>query len=96
MNKKNIIIFLALFYVFESLASTVQLKWQHYTSDPGLKTQLKDYVFVKWDQKTDFYKGPFYFDSRIQSEYNLDSSQLFYFNIPELYFSYKYNFQKPV
>ena len=94
MNKNNGLIFFMLFYVFSSSASTVELEWQSYTSAPSLETQLKDYVFLKWDQKTDFYAGPFYFDSHIQAEYGLDRSEIFYFNIPELYFFYKYDLNK--
>ena len=82
-------------YAFSSLASTLDLEWQHYVSSPRLKTQLKDYVFLKWDQKTDFYAGPFYIDTHIQAEYSLDRSELFYFNIPELYLFYKYELKNP-
>ena len=88
MRKSLIIIFI--FYTFHSLASTFELEWQHYTSAPSLKTQVRDHVFLNWEQKTDFYKGPFYFDSHIQAKYALDRSGLVYFDIHELYFFYKY------
>jgi len=83
-----------LFYAFHSLASQLELEWQHYISESSLKTQLQDYVFLRWDQKTDFNYGPLYFDSHFQMEYGLDKSDFFYFNIPELYFSYEYSFKK--
>ena len=94
MSKKFLLCFFMLFYVSGSSTGTLEWEWQHYTSKPSLKTQLIDYVFLKWDQKTDFYKGPFYFDSHIQAEYNFDRSEIFYFNIPELYFFYKYDMEK--
>ena len=90
MNKKKTLLFLALFYAFNSTASTLELEWQHYTSAPSLETQLQDHLFVKWDQKTDFYLGSFYVDSHLQTEYALDRSEIFYFNIPELYFFYRH------
>ena len=88
--------FFILFYASDSLASQLELEWQHYISEPGLKNQLQDYVFLSWDQKTDFDYGPLYFDSHVQMEYGLDKSDFFYLNIPELYFSYEYNFKKPL
>ena len=96
MNKKNKLFFLLLLYAFNSSASTLKWKWQHYTSEPSLKTQLTDYVFLKWDQKTDFRTGPFYLDSHFQTEYALDRSKIFYFNAPELYFTYEYKLTKPI
>ena len=96
MSKKIFCFFcFILFYAFNSLASQLELEWQHYISEPSLKTQLQDYVFLRWDQKTDFNYGALYFDSHVQMEYGLDRSDFFYFNIPELYFSYEYNFKKP-
>lgn len=96
MSKKNSLLFFVLFYAFGCLASTLEVEWQHYTSSPSLKTQLDDYVFLKWDQKTDFHKEPFYFNSHIQAEYALDRSEIFYFNIPELYLLYNYQLEKPL
>ncbi len=97
MSARNISLFvLSLFYVFGSSASQLELEWQHYTSSPSLKTQLRDYVFVRWDQQADFFYGPLYFDSQIQAEYALDRSKFRYFDIPELYIFYKYNFKQPV
>ena len=96
MNKRNIFVFFVLFYSSNSVASTLDLEWQHYTSPPSLKTQLRDYVLLNWDQRMDFHKGPFYFSSHVQAEYSLDQSKIFYFNIPELYLFYRYDLQKPL
>lgn len=100
MFKNNTLIFCLLFYASSSLAfnsnAILELEWQHYTSDPSLKTQMNDYISLKWDQKLDLYKGPFYFDAHVQAEYALDASKIFYFNVPELYFFYKYDLEKPL
>lgn len=95
MNSRGLLFFFfTLFYSFGAGASSLMFELQHYTSAPALKSQLTDYALLKWDQKTDFHKGFFYFDSHIQAEYGLDRSEFRYFNIPELYFFYKYDLQK--
>ncbi len=90
MSKGVRLCFLVLFYTCHSMASTLEFEWQHYISEPVLETQLDDYLIIKWDQKTDVHLGAFYFNSHIQTEYNLDKSKMFYFNVPELYFLYKH------
>ena len=93
MNKKNVFIFFSLCFLCPAFGSDLKLEWQHYTSAPAFKSQMKDYLFLSWDQKTDFYTGSFYINMRFQTEYNLNQSQLFYFNLSELYLSYKYKFK---
>ena len=95
-HKKKTLLFFMLFYIPSSLASTLELEWQHYISAPALKSQLENYVLLKWNQKTDFHIGSFYFDSNFQSEYALDRSKTFYLNVSELYLFYKYQLNKPL
>ena len=96
MFQKKIITFLFLLYVCCGYANEARIEWQHYTSSPSIKEQLSDYLLFKWDQKKDFTKGPFYFDSHFQFEYSLDRSDFIYFNISELYLFYKYELEKPL
>ncbi|MDE0091995.1 MAG: hypothetical protein OXN83_01765 [Oligoflexia bacterium] len=96
MIQKALLSFFVLFYVSYSFANMVKLEWRHYTSSPSIKEQLSDYVFFKWDNKVDFTKGPFHFDSQFQFEYSLDRSQFVYFNIPELYLLYEYELEAPL
>ncbi len=97
MNRKFIfLLFLALFYPKLSLTSSLDMEWQHFISPPGLKNQLKDYAFLKWNQKNNWQAKPFRFNSHIQAEYALDRSRIFYFNVSELYFAYKYKMKKPL
>lgn len=93
MNKKYIFLSFFLFYVFGSSASELQLEWQHYTSDPGTQDQLKNYIFLRWDQKMDIYKGPFHVDIHARMEHDIERSRSFYFDLPELSLSYVYGFQ---
>lgn len=95
MFKKSLFVFL---FCWSSCLSAGQLalEWEHYFSDPILKEQSNDYVFAKWNQRQDFYWWPFYFDSHWEVEYALDSSRLFYINVPELYVFYEYSLKKPV
>ena len=96
MLQKTKGLFCICFYAFNSLASTVELEWQHYTSAPILKTQGQDYALLKWDQEIDYQTSPFYFDSHFKVELSLDKSQFTYFTVPELYVSYRYDLKQPL
>ena len=96
MFQKNILFVFAFFYALFSQADTVELEWQSYLSSPSSKEQLSDYALFKGDYKLDFIKKPFYFDSQFLWEYGLDRSELVYFNVPELYFYYRYDLKKPL
>ena len=93
-------LFPLLFWVLGAVASPVsRLEWEmrHYGSDPkpDLRYQLRNYALLRGDGRYRFDKGALAFDSRIYTEYFLDKSRLFYFNIPELYFSYSYKLNRP-
>ena len=76
--------------------SRLEAEWSHYGSPPqDLKHQLKDHWLMRWDTSLGFDIYAVGFDSKIYSEYFPDKSRLFYFNIPELYFSYQYKLTKP-
>ena len=96
MFQKNVLSFFMLFYAWCSFSNELKLEWQSYISSPSLKEQLSDYAFFKGDYKLDLIRGPFYFDSRFLMEYGLDSSEISYFNIPEMYIYYKYDLKKPL
>lgn len=77
-------------------ANYAEFIWDHYSSPPSLKSQLSDYLMLKIDHKFPVSKKPFYFESRFQVEYNFDQSQIFHFNIPELYLSSNYYLKTPL
>ena len=93
MRKEILSVFL-IFFSIKSFSSTLELEWQHYISAPSLKSQLKDYVFLNWDQKSDFQAGPFSFNTHIKVKYAFDRSKIFYLDVPELYFFYEYELNK--
>ena len=79
------------------LESKAELEWEHYTSPPPAGShQLRDYLSAKLDYKKDWQKGPFYLKGHVLARYFLDKSRELYFNIPELYGSYFYRFQKKI
>ena len=96
MRQNKLILFFFLFYCLKSTAGGLSLEWQHYLSAPSLESQKIDYIFFKGEKKKDWSKGPFYFDSHFQTEYSLNKDKTFRFNIPELYFSYKYKLKQPL
>ena len=77
-------------------SSSAQLEWQHFTSKPSLKEQLSDYLLFKGEHLFDWEKEAFSFKSHFLMEYSFDRKDLFYFNSPELFFSYQYDFETPV
>lgn len=93
MNAKNIFLFFISCYAQVSLASDLKFEMQHFVSEPYLKIQNKDYMLLHWNQKFRKNKTFFSFQGHTQTEYNLDSSKLVYFNISELFASYSYQFQ---
>ena len=88
------IIFLLFFYTYPSVANFLELEIEHYTSDPIISDQLKDYVFLKGDYDFDFEKRNFYFNSEFQFEHSIDFKKWLYFDAPQLFVSYKYDFEK--
>ena len=89
---------MCLFYGTKALASIAEIKWQTFnpTTKTQIPTQQKNYFFLNWDQSADLYFKPFYLNAKVRSEWNLDGSGIFNFGIPELYFSYKRDFSKPI
>ena len=92
MYKKYRVLFFFLFYVFGSSASELRLEWQHYTSEPSLRDQSRNYIFLRWDQKSHFYKGPFDINIHAQMEHDLERSRTFSFDLSEISLSYVYTF----
>ena len=90
MNPKYL--FILFFYIFSSPASELQLEWQHYISASNLPEQPQNYMFLKWDQKSDFYKAPFFINIHAKMEHDLERSRAFSFSLPEMSLSYKYKF----
>ena len=93
---KTALSFFMLLCVSSIYANEVKLEWQSYTTPPSSKDQFSYYTLLKGNYDFDFVKEPFYFDSSFQFEYSLDRSKFFYYNIPELYFDYKYKLNSPV
>ena len=97
MFQKSILSFFMLFVCVAFVhANEVRLEWQSYLTPPSSKEQFSNYTLLKGNYDLDFVKKPFYFDSRFQLEYSLDKSDFFYYNVPELYFDYKYKLNKPL
>ena len=88
------ILFFSFFYSFPALASFLELELEHYTSPPITSDQLQDYAFLKGGYDYNFEKKGFYFNSEVQFEYSLDFKNWLHFDVPQLFVSYKYDFQK--
>ena len=94
MFQKSVLSFFILFCASYAFANEVKLEKQSFMTPPASKEQLSNYTLIKGDYALDFVKESFYFNSHVQVEYSLDKSDFFYYNIPELYFDYRYKLNK--
>ena len=76
------------------MGSFVELELEHYTSKPVTPDQLKSYAYLKGGYDYDYEKRGFYFKSEFQFEHSLDFKKWLYFEIPQFFLSYKYDFKK--
>ena len=94
--QKTVIAFFLIFFCAHQAVSSgsVKLEWEHYFSNPVISDQLTDYVFLKGDYDLEFTKGPFDFKFQFKLEHSLDYRNWTYWDVPELFLFYKYDFEK--
>ena len=77
--------------------STAGLEWEHYFSPPRPGSHhLRDYFSAALDYRQTWRKGHFSLKGHVLAKYYLDKSRELYFDIPEIYGSYSYSFQKKI
>ena len=86
--------FLFFFYSLSAVGNGLELELEHYPSKPIISEQLQSYAFLKGDYNFDFEMRKFYFNSELQFEHSLDFKNWSHFDMPQLFVSYKYDFDK--
>ena len=76
---------------FSNAPRLVEIKGSHYKSKPEYPFQLKNYFSLYSNLNYEVEKNNLLFKVNGLAEFFFDKSQQFYFNVPEVYFSYAYD-----